>query len=164
MKKLFKTLAVIAALTLGFGFASCSFNGGGDGGSGSTATSSSTATTTAGGNVTGKTTGTAIFHSSVFWYGTIQLAYNADGTYLMTWSLDSYNASRATNKGRGTYTLDGTFENGTIHQHQTHESDTLSTSWDPKVEDNDLVITNGKFNVQIEGANGMQNVTFTKVN
>lgn len=55
MKKLFKTLAVIAALTLGFGFASCSFNGGGDGGSGSTATSSSTATTTAGGTNATKT-------------------------------------------------------------------------------------------------------------
>ena len=65
----------------------------------------------------------------------------------MTWSLGDYSAVSATNKGKGTYTLDGTFENGTIHQHQTHSSDTLSIEWVEEVEDNDITVKDGKFTV-----------------
>mgnify|MGYP003571318963 CR=1 FL=1 len=143
MKKLFKALAVLAAaLALGFGFTSCS-NGDDDDNSGGSSSSS---------------TGNAIFQSSKFYYGTIQIEYKTDGTYLMTWSLGDYDSSRATNKGKGTYTLDGTFENGTIHQHQTHTSDTLSSEWEEEIEDTDLTVTDGKFTVDLGTT-----VTFTLV-
>lgn len=77
----------------------------------------------------------------------------------MTWSYGDYSAASATNKGKGTYTLDGTFENGTIHQHQTHSSDTLSSEWVEEVEDNDITVRDGKFTVDINSTT----VTFTKV-
>ena len=105
------------------------------------------------------TTGTATFTSTEFYFGTIKIEYKADGTYLMTWTLGSY----TTNKGQGTYTLTGTFENGTIHQHQTHSSDTLNSNWIEDVEDNNLVVTNGSFTVQLEDDDDVENVTFTKV-
>ncbi|MBQ7537997.1 MAG: hypothetical protein IJT42_03410 [Treponema sp.] len=102
-------------------------------------------------------TGTATFTSSEFYGGTIKIEYKADGTYLMTWS-----GFTTTNKGKGTYTLTGTFENGTIHQHQTHSSDTLNSNWIEDVEDNNLVVTNGSFTVRLEDNDGVENVTFTK--
>ena len=105
------------------------------------------------------TTGTATFTSTEFYFGTIKIEYKADGTYLMTWTLGSY----TTNKGQGTYTLTGTFENGTIHQHQTHSSDTLDGEWVAEVEDKNLVVTNGSFTVQLEDDDDVENVTFTKV-
>ena len=104
------------------------------------------------------TTETATFTSTEFYGGTIKIEYKADGSYLMTWSLSGY----TTNKGKGTYTLTGTFDNGTIHQHQTHSSDTLGTGWVAEAEDNDLVVTNGSFNVQLEDEDGVETVTFTK--
>ena len=105
------------------------------------------------------TTGTATFTSTEFYYGTIKIQYYEDGTYLMTWALGSL----TTNKGKGTYTLTGTFENGTIHQHQTHSSDTLDSGWDEEVEDNDLVVTNGSFTVQLKDDDDVENVTFAKL-
>mgnify|MGYP007069928800 CR=1 FL=1 len=102
-------------------------------------------------------TGTATFTSSEFYGGTIKIEYKVDGTYLMTWS-----GFTTTNKGKGTYTLTGTFENGTIHQHQTHSSDTLDGEWVAEVEDNNLLVTNGSFTVQLEENGVLKNVTFTK--
>lgn len=58
--------------------------------------------------------------------------------------------------GKGTYTLDGTFENGTIHLHQTHTSST--SGWVGKVEDKTLTVEDGKFTVNIG-----EIITFTKV-
>lgn len=107
------------------------------------------------------TIGTATFTSTEFYYGTIKIQYYEDGTYLMTWSMQGL---YSTNKGKGTYTLTGTFENGTIHQHQTHSSDTLGTGWKDEIEDNDLVVTNGSFTVQLKDDDDVENVTFTKVN
>ena len=106
------------------------------------------------------TTGAATFTSTEFYGGTIKIEYKADGSYLMTWS---YQGLYTTNKGKGTYTLTGTFENGTIHQHQTHSSDTLGTGWKDEIEDNDLVVTNGSFTVQLKDDDDVENVTFTKV-
>ena len=103
-------------------------------------------------------TGTATFTSTEFYGGTIKIEYKADGTYLMTWALGSI----TTNKGKGTYTLTETFENGTIHQHQTHSSDTLNSNWIEDVEDNNLVVTNGSFTVQLKENGVLKNVTFTK--
>ncbi|WP_296330690.1 hypothetical protein [uncultured Treponema sp.] len=103
-------------------------------------------------------TGTATFTSSEFYGGTIKIEYKADGTYLMTWALGSI----TTNKGKGTYTLTETFENGTIHQHQTHSSDTLDGEWVAEVEDNNLLVTNGSFTVQLEENGVLKDVTFTK--
>ena len=100
---------------------------------------------------------TATFTSTEFYGGTIKIEYKADGTYLMTWS-----GFTTTNKGKGTYTLTGTFENGTIHQHQTHSSDTLNSNWIEDVEDNNLVVTNGSFTVQLEENDVLKDVTFTK--
>ena len=79
----------------------------------------------------------------------------------MTWSMQGL---YSTNKGKGTYTLTGTFENGTIHQHQTHSSDTRDKGWIEEVEENDLVVTNGSFTVQLKDDDDVENVTFTKVN
>lgn len=61
--------------------------------------------------------------------------------------------------GKGTYTLDGTFENGTIHQRQTHSSDTNSSEWveEEVVEDETVTVKDGKFTVDAIG------LTFTKV-
>ena len=135
-----RIFALLAAMAMGLAVFGCS-NGSGDG-------------TITGGS----TSGSAVFQSTRFYEGTIQIEYKADGTYLMTWSLGDYSAANATNKGKGTYTLDGTFENGTIHQHQTHSSDTLSSEWVEEVEDNDLAVKDGKFTVDID-----EIVTFTKV-
>ena len=103
------------------------------------------------------TTETATFTSTEFYGGTIKIEYKADGSYLMTWS-----GFTTTNKGKGTYTLTGTFENGTIHQHQTHSSDTLNSNWIEDVEDNNLVVTNGSFTFPLEENGVLKNVTFTK--
>ena len=136
-----RIFALLAAMAMGLAVFGCS-DGSGDG-------------TITGGS----TSGSAVFQSTRFYEGTIQIEYKADGTYLMTWSLGDYSAERATNKGKGTYTLDGTFENGTIHQHQTHSSDTLSSEWVEEVEDNELAVKDGKFTVDINSTT----VTFTKV-
>ncbi len=136
-----RIFAALAAMAMGLAVFGCS-DGSGDG-------------TITGGS----TSGSAVFQSTRFYEGTIQIEYKADGTYLMTWSLGDYSAERATNKGKGTYTLDGTFENGTIHQHQTHSSDTLSSEWVEEVEDNELAVKDGKFTVDINSTT----VTFTKV-
>ena len=122
-----KFMALLAAGFLALSFVGCS----GDSDSSSSSSSNSGQTTT---------TGTATFTGAGFG-GTIKIDYNADGTYLMTWTTGSY----STNKGKGTYTLTGTFDNGTIHQHQTHSSNTLNTGWVEEVEDNELVVTNGTF-------------------
>jgi len=146
MKKIFKFFAVFATLAaLSLTFAACSNNGSGSS------------------DITGSsTTGSAIFYSSVYWYGTIKLKYETDGTYLMTWSLGEYDERNATNKGKGTYTLTGTFENGTIHQHQTHTSETLSSEWEEETEDADLVISNGVFTHELPDPQGTREITFTK--
>ena len=136
-----RIFALLAAMAMGLAVFGCS-DGSGDG-------------TITGGS----TSGSAVFQSTRFYEGTIQIEYKADGTYLMTWSLGDYSAERATNKGKGTYTLDGTFENGTIHQHQTHSSGTLSSEWVEEVEDSDLAVKDGKFTVDINSTT----VTFTKV-
>ena len=135
-----RIFALLAAMAMGLAVFGCS-DGSGDG-------------TITGGS----TSGSAVFQSTRFYEGTIQIEYKADGTYLMTWSLGDYSAANATNKGKGTYTLDGTFENGTIHQHQTHSSGTFSSEWVEEVEDNDLAVKDGKFTVDID-----EIVTFTKV-
>ncbi|MDO5773961.1 MAG: SUMF1/EgtB/PvdO family nonheme iron enzyme [Spirochaetales bacterium] len=137
-----RIFAVLAAMVMGLAVFGCS-NGSSDGSEGS--------------NTGSSTSESAVFQSSKFYEGTIQIEYKADGTYLMTWSYGDYSAASATNKGKGTYTLDGTFENGTIHQHQTHSSGTLSSEWVEEVEDNDITVKDGKFTVDDIG------VTFTKV-
>ncbi|WP_296690591.1 SUMF1/EgtB/PvdO family nonheme iron enzyme [Treponema sp. UBA6852] len=135
-----RIFAALAAMAMGLAVFGCS-DGSGDG------------------TITGGSTSeSAVFQSTRFYEGTIQIEYKADGTYLMTWSLGDYSAANATNKGKGTYKLDGTFENGTIHQHQTHSSDTLSSEWVAEVEDSDLAVKDGKFTVDID-----EIVTFTKV-
>ena len=149
-----RIFALLAAMAMGLAVFGCS-NGDSDSSGGDTTGGSSSGSGTTGGS----TSGSAVFQSTRFYEGTIQIEYKADGTYLMTWSLGDYSAERATNKGKGTYTLDGTFENGTIHQHQTHSLDTLSSEWVEEVEDNDLAVKDGKFTVDINSTT----VTFTKV-
>ena len=149
-----RIFALLAAMAMGLAVFGCS-NGDSDSSGGDTTGGSSSGSGTTGGS----TSGSAVFQSTRFYEGTIQIEYKADGTYLMTWSYGDYSAERATNKGKGTYTLDGTFENGTIHQHQTHSSDTLSSEWVEEVEDNDLAVKDGKFTVDINSTT----VTFTKV-
>ena len=149
-----RMFAVLAAMAMGLAVFGCS-NGDSDSSGGDTTGGSSSGSGTTGGS----TSESAVFQSTRFYEGTIQIEYKADGTYLMTWSLGDYSAERATNKGKGTYTLDGTFENGTIHQHQTHSSDTFSSEWVEEVEDNDLAVKDGKFTVDINSTT----VTFTKV-
>ena len=112
MKKLFKTLAVIAALTLGFGFASCSFNGGGDGGSGSTSTSSSTATTTAGGTNATKTVLVKYTRNSITKGGepkTETLIFYSDNTFALHQVSPNYDLDVCD----GTYT-DNPTKDGTV--------------------------------------------------
>ena len=149
-----RIFALLAAMAMGLAVFGCS-NGDSDSSGGDTTGGSSSGSGTTGGS----TSESAVFQSTRFYEGTIQIEYKADGTYLMTWSLGDYSAANATNKGKGTYTLDGTFENGTIHQHQTHSSDTLSSEWVEEVEDNDLAVKDGKFTVDINSTT----VTFTKV-
>ena len=167
MKKT-RIFAVLAAMAMGLAVFGCS-NGDSDssesGTTGGTTSSSGTESGSTGGSASGSgtpggsTSESAVFRSSNFHGGTIQVECKADGTYLMTWSLGDYSAASATNKGKGTYTLDGTFENGTIHQHQTHSSDTLSSEWVEEVEDNDITVRDGKFTVDINSTT----VIFTKV-
>ena len=153
MKKT-RIFAVLAAMAMGLAVFGCS-----NGDSDSSGGGSSGGSTSGGGSESGIPGGSAsesaVFRSINFHRGTIQVECKADGTYLMTWSYGDY----STNKGKGTYTLDGTFENGTIHQHQTHSSDTLSSEWVEEVEDNDITVKDGKFTVDINSAT----VTFTKV-
>ena len=151
MKKT-RIFAVLAAMALGLAVFGCS-----NGDSDSSESGSTGGSTSGSGTTGGSASESAVFQSSRFYGGTIQVEYKADGTYLMTWSYGDYSAASATNKGKGTYTLDGTFENGTIHQHQTHSSDTLSSEWVEEVEDNDITVKDGKFTVDDIG------VTFTKV-
>ena len=162
MKKT-RIFAVLAAMAMGLAVFGCSngdsdSSGGGSSG-GSTSGSGSESGSTTGGSESGTPGGSAsesaVFRSINFHRGTIQVECKADGTYLMTWSYGDY----STNKGKGTYKLDGTFENGTIHQHQTHSSDTLSSEWVEKEEDNDITVRDGKFTVDINSTT----VTFTKV-
>ena len=99
----------------------------------------------------------AVFQSSKFSKGILQIEYKADGTFLMTLSEgDYYSAASARDFGKGTYTLDGTFENGTIHLHQTHTPD--SSGWVEHVEDMTLAVKDGKFTVNMG-----EIITFTKV-
>ena len=149
-----RIFALLAAMAMGLAVFGCS-NGDSDSSGGDTTGGSSSGSGTTGGS----TSESAVFQSTRFYEGTIQIEYKADGTYLMTWSLGDYSAANAINKGKGTYKLDGTFENGTIHQHQTHSSDTLSSEWVEEVEDNDLAVKDGKFTVDINSTT----VTFTKV-
>ena len=158
MKKT-RIFAVLAAMAMGLAVFGCSNGDSDSSGGGSTGGSTSGGTTggsTSGsGTSGGSTSKSAVFRSINFHRGTIQVECKADGTYLMTWSYGDY----STNKGKGTYTLDGTFENGTIHQHQTHSSDTLSSEWVKEEEDNDITVRDGKFTVDINSTT----VTFTKV-
>ena len=167
MKKT-RIFAVLAAMEMGLAVFGCS-NGDSDssesGSTGGTTSGSGTESGITGGSTSGNgtpggsTSKSAVFQSTRFYEGTIQVECKADGTFLTTWSLGDYSAARATNKAKGTYTLDGTFENGTIHQHQTHSSDTLSSEWIEEVEDNDITVKDGKFTVDIKSTT----VTFTKV-
>ena len=158
MKKT-RIFAVLAAMAMGLAVFGCSNGDSDSSGGGSTGGSTSGGTTggsTSGsGTSGGSTSKSAVFRSINFHRGTIQVECKADGTYLMTWFYGDY----STNKGKGTYTLDGTFENGTIHQHQTHSSDTLSSEWVKEEEDNDITVRDGKFTVDINSTT----VTFTKV-
>lgn len=158
MKKT-RIFVVLAAMAMGLAVFGCSNGDSDSSGGGSTGGSTSGGTTggsTSGsGTSGGSTSKSAVFRSINFHRGTIQVECKADGTYLMTWFYGDY----STNKGKGTYTLDGTFENGTIHQHQTHSSDTLSSEWVKEEEDNDITVRDGKFTVDINSTT----VTFTKV-
>lgn len=158
MKKT-RIFAVLAAMAMGLAVFGCSNGDSDSSGGGSTGGSTSGGTTggsTSGsGTSGGSTSKSAVFRSINYHDGTIQVECKADGTYLMTWFYGDY----STNKGKGTYTLDGTFENGTIHQHQTHSSDTLSSEWVKEEEDNDITVRDGKFTVDINSTT----VTFTKV-
>lgn len=149
MKKT-RIFAVLAAMAMGLAVFGCS-NGDSDSSGGGSTGGSTSGSGTSGGS----TSKSAVFRSINFHRGTIQVECKADGTYLMTWFYGDY----STNKGKGTYTLDGTFENGTIHQHQTHSSDTLSSEWVKEEEDNDITVRDGKFTVDINSTT----VTFTKV-
>lgn len=139
-------------------------------GSGTGSESGSTGgTTSGGGSESGSTGGSSsgggsssesvVFQSSRFGDGTLQIEYKADGTFLMTLSEGDYSAASARKFGKGTYRLDGTFENGTIHQRQTHSSDTNSSEWveEEVVEDETVTVKDGKFTVDAIG------LTFTKV-
>ena len=162
MKKT-RIFAVLAAMAMGLAVFGCSngdsdSSGGGSSGGSTSGSGSESGSTTGGsesGTPGGSTSESAVFRSINFHRGTIQVECKANGTYLMTWSYGDY----STNKGKGTYTLDGTFENGTIHQHQTHSSDTLSSEWVEEVEDNDITVRDGKFTVDINSTT----VTFTNV-
>ena len=104
----------------------------------------------------GSSSESAVFQSSKFSKGILQIEYKTDGTFLMTLSEgDYYSAASARDFGKGTYTLDGTFENGTIHLHQTHTPGT--SGWVEHVEDMTLAVKDGKFTVDDMG------LTFTKV-
>lgn len=149
MKKT-RIFAVLAATAMGLAVFGCS-----NGDSDSSESGSTGGSTSGNGTTGGSTSESAVFRSINYHDGTIQVECKADGTYLMTWSYGDY----STNKGKVTYTLDGTFENGTIHQHQTHSSDTLSSEWVEEVEDNDITVRDGKFTVDIKSTT----VTFTKV-
>lgn len=149
MKKT-RIFAVLAAMAMGLAVFGCS-----NGDSDSSESGSTGGSTSGNGTPGGSASESAVFRSINYHDGTIQVECKADGTYLMTWSYGDY----STNKGKGTYTLDGTFENGTIHQHQTHSSDTLSSEWVEEVEDNDITVKDGKFTVDIKSTT----VTFTKV-
>ena len=120
---------------------------GGDSESGSTGGSSSSG---------GSSSESVVFQSSGFSRGTLQIEYKADGTFLMTLSSGDNSAASTRDFGKGTYTLDGTFENGTIHLHQTHTPD--SSGWVEQVEDMTLAVKDGKFTVNMG-----EIITFTKV-
>ena len=120
---------------------------GGDSESGSTGGSSSSG---------GSSSESVVFQSSGFSRGTLQIEYKADGTFLMTLSSGDNSAASTRDFGKGTYTLDGTFENGTIHLHQTHTPD--SSGWVEQVEDMTLAVKDGKFKVNMG-----EIITFTKV-
>ena len=153
MKKT-RIFAVLAAMAMGLAVFGCS-NGDSDSSGGGSSGGSTSGGGSESGTPGGSASESAVFRSINFHRGTIQVECKADGTYLMTWSYGDY----STNKGKGTYKLDGTFENGTIHQHQTHSSDTLSSEWVEKEEDNDITVRDGKFTVDINSTT----VTFTKV-
>ena len=153
MKKT-RIFAVLAAMAMGLAVFGCS-NGDSDSSGGGSSGGSTSGGGSESGTPGGSASESAVFRSINFHRGTIQVECKADGTYLMTWSYGDY----STNKGKGTYKLDGTFENGTIHQHQTHSSDTLSSEWVKEEEDNDITVRDGKFTVDINSTT----VTFTKV-
>ena len=136
-----RILAVLAAMAMGLAVFGCS-NGGSD--------------SSESGSSGGSSSESAVFQSSKFSKGILQIEYKTDGTFLMTLSEgDYYSAASARDFGKGTYTLDGTFENGTIHLHQTHTPD--SSGWVEHVEDMTLAVKDGKFTVDDMG------LTFTKV-
>ncbi len=104
----------------------------------------------------GSSSESVVFQSSGFSRGTLQIEYKADGTFLMTLSSGDNSAASTRDFGKGTYTLDGTFENGTIHLRQTHTPD--SSGWVEHVEDMTLAVKDGKFTVNMG-----EIITFTKV-
>ena len=124
MKKLIKTLAVIAAAaTLAFGFASCSSSGSDDTptvvpGTGTGTGTTTTPTNTTPTNTTPTTTPTVTpaAGQSADFAGTIMgmdmvIHFKADGSYVTD--------RMGSPKYRGTYTLTGDFTNGTVKLHQT---------------------------------------------
>ena len=118
--------------------------------------SSGSGTGSEGGSTGGSSSESVAFQSSGFSRGTLQIEYKADGTFLMTLSSGDNSAASTRDFGKGTYTLDGTFENGTIHLHQTHTPD--SSGWVEHVEDMTLAVKDGKFTVNMG-----EIITFTKV-
>ena len=128
MKKLFKTLAALAVVAaLGFGFVSCgggdddSSSGGGNSGNGGSSTQTSTTATFKGkATVMGMT-------------ADVEVSFAADNTYLIKVAGE--------NDEKGTYTLTGDFNNGTVTMKQTHSW--KGTEWKEKEGTETLKIANG---------------------
>ena len=129
MKKLFKTLAALAVVAaLGFGFVSCgggdddSSSGGGNPGNngGSSTQTSTTATFKGKATVMGMT-------------ADVEVSFAADNTYLIKVAGE--------NDEKGTYTLTGDFNNGTVTMKQTHSW--KGTEWKEKEGTETLKIANG---------------------
>ena len=128
MKKLFKTLAALAVVAaLGFGFVSCgggdddSSSGGGNPGNGGSSTQTST---------------TATFKGKATVMGTtadVEVSFAADNTYLIKVAGE--------NDEKGTYTLTGDFNNGTVTMKQTHSW--KGTEWKEKEGTETWKIANG---------------------
>lgn len=129
MKKLFKTLAALAVVAaLGFGFVSCgggdddsSSGGGNPGNNGGSSTQTST---------------TATFKGKATVMGTtadVEVSFAADNTYLIKVAGE--------NDEKGTYTLTGDFNNGTVTMKQTHSW--KGTEWKEKEGTETLKIANG---------------------
>ena len=133
MKKLIKTLAVLAAVAaLGFGYVSCSSDGSSSDDSKKTETTKTDTSAT--------TSSSAVFKGTadlpVYGKTEVTVKLNADKSYVISWgTMDKY---------KGTYTLTGDFTNGTEIMHQTHKYSSSQEKWVDEVEDEEMAIKDGK--------------------